>query len=93
MGPTPPLHPRGTGIQRGLDLLLAAGMVLCKLLLHELSDLRPLVPELHLQLKQPVVGLQSTQLSDQERKIYCIALLSDFGRRLPLESTERPIAS
>ncbi len=43
-----------------LDLLLAAGMILRELLLHDLSDVPPLVPEPLLQLEQPAVGLQGT---------------------------------
>ena len=45
-----------------LDLLLAAGMILRELLLHDLGDVPPLVPELLLQLEQPAVGLRGTRL-------------------------------
>ena len=51
-------------------LLLAAGVDLRELLLHDLSDLPPLVAELQLQPEQQVVGLQTRERSDQTRETY-----------------------
>ena len=68
-----PLQHVALAVVRGLDLLLAAGMILGTLPLQEQSDVAPLVAELQLQLQQQVVGLQGTDLLDQSSK-HLIAL-------------------